>query len=251
VRVAGWGILRAHAGDPGVHVDWEWHIAARLLMAAGLGAAIGLEREVSDQPAGLRTHLTVSVGAALFGVVSTTGFTEFVTTQRASNYSIDPTRVASIVVSGIGFIGAGLIFRSGGAVHNLTTAASVWVVAAIGLSCGVGDFFAAEVTTVIVLVGLIVLRLPRRWIRRFLRSSVEEIRIVLLADVADAPVVDALRGLSGITVSQLTIGKEDGAFVISAALRADPAVDLRDAVSPLARRDDVSTLRLGDVSAPR
>jgi putative Mg2+ transporter-C (MgtC) family protein len=233
----------------GVHVDWEWHIAARLLVAAALGSAIGVEREASDQPAGLRTHLTVSVGAALFGVTSTTGFTEFVAVQRATNYSIDPTRVASIVVSGIGFIGAGLIFRSGGAVHNLTTAASVWVVAAIGLSCGVGDFFAAEVTTVIVLLGLVALRLPRRWIRTTLRAETEAIRVVLRPDVADGPVVAALHDLPGVTVTRCSLGKEDGAFVISAVLRADRDVELNEAVSPLARHDDIATLSLGDRAA--
>jgi putative Mg2+ transporter-C (MgtC) family protein len=233
----------------GVHVDWEWHIAARLLVAAALGSAIGFEREASDQPAGLRTHLTVSVGAALFGVVSTTGFTEFVTVQRASNYSIDPTRVASIVVSGIGFIGAGLIFRSGGAVHNLTTAASVWVVAAIGLSCGVGDFFAAEVTTAIVLVGLVVLRLPRRWIRTSLRAEVETLHVVLRPDQPDGPFVAAMQDLPGVTVTRWSLGKEDGAFVVSALLRADRDVDLRETVSLLARRDDITTLVLGDSAA--
>jgi putative Mg2+ transporter-C (MgtC) family protein len=227
-------------------VDWEWHIAARLLVGALLGAAIGVEREASDQPAGLRTHLTVSVGAALFGVVSTTGFSEFVTTQRASNYSIDPTRVASIVVSGIGFIGAGLIFRAGGAVHNLTTAASVWVVAAIGLSCGVGDFFAAEVTTVIVLLALVALRLPRRWIRAGLRTDIEAVRIVLRPDAPDAPVVAALRELPGVTVTGCALGKEDGAYVINARLRAERSVDLRQTISPLVRRDDVVTLSLGE-----
>jgi uncharacterized membrane protein YhiD involved in acid resistance len=227
-------------------VDVEWDIAARLVMGGALGAAIGLERETSDQAAGLRTHLTVAVGAALFGVISTTGFSEFETSQRATNIQFDVTRVASLVVSGIGFIGAGLVFRRGTSVHNLTTAASLWAVAAIGLSCGVGDFWPAIATTVIVIVALALLRLPRTWIRERLRPDTEPIRIVLREGEPDAPVVDALRALDGVAVQHLALEKLDGAYVVSARLRAGRAVDLRDAVSPLSRRDDVTTLTLGD-----
>jgi putative Mg2+ transporter-C (MgtC) family protein len=228
-----------------VPVDLEWDVAGRLLMGALLGAIVGLEREYSDQAAGLRTHLTVAVGAALFGVISTTGFTEFETTQSATNIQFDVTRVASLVVSGIGFLGAGLVFRRGTAVHNLTTAASVWAVAAIGLSCGVGDFWPGVVTTVITIVALSVLRLPRTWIRTHVRPDSDVFRIVLHQGVPDTPVMHALEELPGITVRHVALEKDGGAYVLSGELRAARSVDLRASVAPISRRDDVATLRLG------
>src|SRR5687768_17277673 len=111
----------------------------RLLVAILLGAAIGAERETSDQPAGLRTHIAVCLGACLFGVVSTLGFDEFEAERATTNVQVDVTRVASQVVVGIGFLGAGVIFRQRTIVRNLTTAASLWVTSAIGLTAGVGD----------------------------------------------------------------------------------------------------------------
>lgn len=142
----------------------------RILVAAVLGALVGLERELDDQEAGLRTHLSVCIGAALFGVISTTGFDEFEGTRASTNVSIDVSRVASQVVVGIGFLGAGLIFRRGGRVQNLTTAASLWVTAAIGLAAGVGNAGIAAVTTLVLIVTLAVLRVPRDALHRFVRA---------------------------------------------------------------------------------
>lgn len=100
----------------------------RLFIAAALGAFIGYERERSGAPAGIRTHGLVCLGAALFTIVSLNGFPE----------EDDSTRVAAMVVSGIGFVGAGAILRSGTGVRGLTTAATLWVIAAIGMAVGVG-----------------------------------------------------------------------------------------------------------------
>jgi uncharacterized membrane protein YhiD involved in acid resistance len=227
-------------------MDIEWDLVARLLVAAGLGALIGFEREVSDQPAGLRTHLAVCLGAALFGVISTTGFLEFETTQRATNIQFDVTRVASLVASGIGFIGAGLIFREGDRVRTLTTAASLWVTSAIGLSCGVGDFSPAVAAAAIMLVALAVLRLPRAWVRRFVRVDREEVRIRLARGADDASVVRALHELDGVVVDHLGLEKDGGAYLLVGrvhAPRGGPV--LRGTLSQLARRDDVESLRIG------
>ena len=124
-------------------------LAGRLALAVALGGAVGLEREVSDQPAGLRTHISVALGAALFGVISTVGFNTFVTTREASDYQIDVTRVASQVVVGIGFLGAGAIVKEGLTIRGLTTAASLWVTAAIGLAVGIGGYVMASLTTLV------------------------------------------------------------------------------------------------------
>src|SRR5436305_8007639 len=105
-------------------LSWP-HVLLRLVVAAGLGGAIGFERELRERQAGLRTHLVVSVGSALFTLVSAYGFHSF-------DGKVDPTRIAAQIVSGIGFLGAGAIIRQGLSVRGLTTAASLWLVAAIG-----------------------------------------------------------------------------------------------------------------------
>ncbi len=125
-------------------------IILRLLLAVALGAGIGYQRERANKPAGLRTHILIATGAALFTVVSLFGFGD----------GVDPSRVAAGVVTGIGFIGAGVIFRGirGDHVAGLTTAASIWATAAIGLAAGVGMYLIAAVIAVIV---VLVLMIPR------------------------------------------------------------------------------------------
>jgi len=123
-------------------------IILRLLIATFLGAAMGYERERADKPAGLRTNILVCVGAALITAVSKNGFSD----------SFDPSRVAAGIVVGIGFLGAGTIIRHETKVVGLTTAATIWVVAGIGLAIGCGLYVPGLVTAVI---GFLVLRLPR------------------------------------------------------------------------------------------
>ena len=121
-------------------------MALRLLLAAVLGAGIGFQRERAGKPAGLRTHMLICIGSALFALVSAYGF----------GLGADLSRVAAGVVTGIGFIGAGAIIHGGeGIVAGLTTAASIWSVAAIGLAAGTGLYLLAVVTTTLVLIVLI------------------------------------------------------------------------------------------------
>ena len=117
----------------------------RLLAAMAMGGLIGIERELRAKDAGLRTHFLVALGSALFTLVSQYGFGADLK---------DSSRVAAQVVSGIGFLGAGTIIFQKNVVHGLTTAAGLWVTAAIGLSCGTGMFAVAGATTVLVLLGL-------------------------------------------------------------------------------------------------
>ena len=226
-------------------MDIELHVVGRLVAAALLGAVVGLEREASNQPAGLRTHLTVALGAALFGVISTVGFEEFETTQRATNIQFDVTRVASTTVTAIGFLGAGLIFRRGTTIHNLTTAASVWVVAAIGLACGVGDIGIGVTATVALLVALALLRAPRDVIRRYLAHDEQPVRIVLQVGESEEAVVAALRDLPGVEVRRMGLQRQDDALVVVAELRGAPHVDLHERLTPLAQRTDVRAMMVG------
>ena len=142
--------------------EFQLDIVLRLGVATLLGCIIGLERERRIWAAGMRTHMLVSVGSALFMLVSLFGFGDALAPAR-SNVMLDPSRVASQVVSGIGFLGAGTIIFRRDAVRGLTTAASLWVVAAIGLAAGGGMYLAAVATTVLTLVILAALKpLERR-----------------------------------------------------------------------------------------
>jgi putative Mg2+ transporter-C (MgtC) family protein len=128
-------------------------LLVRLLLAAVLGAAIGVEREMRDQPAGMRTHMLVSVGSATFTVLSIYAFT---------GIGSDTGRVAAQVVSGIGFLGAGAILKYGATVRGLTTAASLWAVAAVGMAAGAGAWGVALGATAIVIFSLGPLQLIER-----------------------------------------------------------------------------------------
>ena len=123
--------------------DYVW----RLLLATALGAAVGLEREYRQKPAGLRTNILIAVGSALFTILS-------VEMTRGVG---DTSRVAGQIVTGIGFLGGGAILRSGDAIHGMTTAATIWVNAAIGVAAGTGQVALATLTTALTLVVLVVL----------------------------------------------------------------------------------------------
>jgi putative Mg2+ transporter-C (MgtC) family protein len=220
-------------------------VIERLVVAALLGAAVGVEREAADQPAGLRTHLTVSLGAALFGVISTLGFTEFDGERSQSLLQADVTRVASQVAVGIGFLGAGVVFRQGDTVRNLTTAASIWVTAAIGLAAGVGDPGAAAVCTAALLVALLVFRYPRALIRRYLRTDRERIELTLVPGSDPTPLIDAIEGLDSVTLEHLAVRKADGCLQLVADLSAVRGADLEPSLATLALRDDVAAMRGG------
>jgi putative Mg2+ transporter-C (MgtC) family protein len=125
-------------------------LSIRLVIAAVLGLAIGFEREIHGHPAGLRTHMLVALGSALFTVLSIRGFGGDVAGQAP----VDPTRIAAQIVSGIGFLGAGAILKDGIVVRGLTTAASLWATAAVGMAAGAGEYLIGAVGTAVILVSL-------------------------------------------------------------------------------------------------
>jgi putative Mg2+ transporter-C (MgtC) family protein len=126
----------------------DYEIALRILLACVFGGIVGFQRERHESPAGFRTHILVSLGAAVIMILSMYGFADFTTVTK------DPARLAAQVVSGIGFLGAGTILRDGGSVKGLTTAASLWVVSAIGLAAGAGYYFLAFLVTCLVFITL-------------------------------------------------------------------------------------------------
>ena len=145
---------------PDLSLETQLDLALRLTVGLVLGALIGFERELQRQPAGFRTHSLVSLGAALFTVISAYGF---------SGDAVDPTRIAAQIVSGIGFIGAGTILQHRGHIRGLTTAASLWSVAAIGTAAGAGLYIVAIVGTLLILVVLSILDRIETFARRRLR----------------------------------------------------------------------------------
>lgn len=164
-------------------LDWEESLL-RLALAAALGGLIGIERELREREAGLRTHLLVALGSALFTIVSAYGFHAFLE-SGASVVRADPTRIAAQIVTGIGFLGAGAIIRQGLSVRGLTTAATLWVVAAVGLAAGAGYYSAAVITTALVLIALYPLRIGAyRIIRRF---RAEDGRLLVELPIGQAP----------------------------------------------------------------
>jgi putative Mg2+ transporter-C (MgtC) family protein len=220
-------------------------IFIRVLVALALGAAVGAEREVASQPAGLRTHVSVAIGACLFGIVSTLGFEEYVQRRELTNIQVDVTRVASNVVVGIGFLGAGVIFRQGGHVRNLTTAASLWVTAAIGLAAGVGNPAAAAVTTGALVGSLVLLRPLRRFLAEVFTHERCTVRIVVVPGRSTEGVIDALVGASpDVEVRDRRLVRDEGRVVVEAMLVARPRHSCQEATDVLACHDDVATLQV-------
>lgn len=171
----------------------------RLGVGAVLGAAVGYERERTGRPAGLRTHLLVSLASATFMLVST----QFVYYQHYGKddlVAVDTSRIAASVVSGVGFLGAGAILRTGLGVQGLTTAASLWLTAAVGLAAGGGMFLLAVVAVAAALVGLVFLRRVegKQW--RLLQRRVV---VVLDGDAADVRGVVERLGRFGAAVTDV------------------------------------------------
>jgi putative Mg2+ transporter-C (MgtC) family protein len=150
---------------PDLSLELQLELGLRLAAGLVLGAIIGFERELHRQPAGFRTHSLVALGAALFTIVSAYAFT---------GPMVDPTRIAAQIVSGIGFIGAGTILQHRGSVRGLTTAASLWAVAAIGTAAGAGLLVMAAVGTVLILIVLAVLDQMEEFLRRRLDIPVSQ-----------------------------------------------------------------------------
>lgn len=136
----------------------DWDVLIRLVVASALGGVVGIERELRDQPAGFRTHMLVALGACLFTLVGAFGFQDLTGGQPVAAVNADVTRVASQIVVGIGFLGGGTILRHGATVRGLTTAASLWVTAAVGLAVGMGFYLGATATALLAVIALAFLK---------------------------------------------------------------------------------------------
>jgi putative Mg2+ transporter-C (MgtC) family protein len=217
-------------------IGWP-EVLLRLFVAAALGGAIGVERELRERQAGLRTHLVVSVGAALFTLVSAYGFSNF-------DGKVDPTRIAAQIVSGIGFLGAGAIIRQGLSVRGLTTAASLWLVAAIGMGAGAGYWDGALIATLGALLTLGPLRVVAFRILSRYRPQHDRLLVEIPAGGSPVPIIEAIERQGGRVVSLDVAQEGDRRSVgvdVELAVGSAPAV-----VAGVAEIDGVLEVRWTD-----
>ncbi|CDQ41451.1 MULTISPECIES: MgtC/SapB family protein [Virgibacillus] len=177
-------------------------IMTRVLIALVLSGLIGFEREIKNHSAGFRTHILVGVGSCLMMLLSLFGFESFM--EEYDQVQFDPARIPSYVISGIGFLGAGTIIVYGGTIRGLTTAASIWTVAGLGLVVGAGMYAAAVFTTLIILLSLIFLNNFERLFRRGGSSNL--IQIVTLPGLHVNEVVAAFEKFN-LTIKEVEIIK--------------------------------------------
>ncbi|WP_218093943.1 MgtC/SapB family protein [Paenibacillus solanacearum] len=189
------------------------------MLAVCLGGLVGLEREWNNHAAGLRTHILVCIGSAAIMLLSVYGFAAFV---NETNVRTDPARLAAQVISGIGFLGAGTIMRTGSTVSGLTTAASVWVVAAIGLCVGAGFYYVAVLSTVMVLISLFVLNKWEKYLMRNRRTMEIVIRIIDKPGVLGT--IASKFGQFGIQIANVRM-KPDGVAEVNGV--TEPAMELQ------------------------
>jgi putative Mg2+ transporter-C (MgtC) family protein len=220
----------------------ELELAGRLVAALALGGAIGLERELAGQVAGLRTHMSVALGAALFGIVSAYGWNEFAAVRAQTNVQIDVTRVASNVVTGVGFLGGGAILKDGATVRGLTTAASLWVTAAVGLAVALGGYSLAAVATIGLVFSLILLRGPRGWIRRRFTISQESVAILLHPGADPTAVISRLHSLPDLGVRSVSTRDVGDGVIVRADIEGP---DLHGRLAELAELHEVAGVDVG------
>jgi putative Mg2+ transporter-C (MgtC) family protein len=217
--------------DIGAQID----LSARLVIAAVLGLAIGFEREIHGHPAGLRTHMLVALGSALFTVLSIRGFL-----GEPGAAPVDPTRIAAQIVSGIGFLGAGAILKDGIVIRGLTTAASLWATSAVGMAAGAAEYVIAAVAAAVIVVSL----WPINAIAdRLHGSNLPEMQLRL-----GMKRVDLLGQVSEILIQQkLEIGQIATQRISKDSYQADVAIRGRSAGSMAQAIDEIARLPGVDV----
>jgi putative Mg2+ transporter-C (MgtC) family protein len=221
-------------------LDWQ-EALLRLALAAVLGGMIGVERELREREAGLRTHMLVALGSALFTIVSAYGFHDFLASGQAV-VRADPTRIAAQIVTGIGFLGAGAIIRQGLSIRGLTTAATLWVVAAIGLAAGAGYYSGAVMTTALVLVSLWPLRIVAyRTLGRF-RPESARLLVELHAGTSPGGVIDEVER-SGVRIETIEVSQEGDRRRLELDVAVPKAAQPASVVARVADVDDVVEVR--------
>lgn len=220
----------------------------RLVVAALLGGIVGLERERMEWAAGLRTHMLVSLGSALIMLVSIYGFVE-ISGSVSQTVTLDPSRLAAQVVSGIGFLGAGtILFYKQEVIRGLTTAASLWTVAGIGLAVGTGMFMASIFTTLLV---VIILGLIKPLERRFFRKNLHK-QLTIKVDANEISLIAIQQAIEagGLLIKEMTItkGQYDESLIYFSFLRSMSDKALESTIKNLQEIKGVYSLTLQNKS---
>lgn len=219
-------------------------LTGRLVLAAALGVVVGVERDSAARGAGARTHALVSLGAALFTIAGAYGFGDI---ERTAN--VDPARIAAQVATGVGFIGAGAIIRNGTSVQGVTTAATVWLAASVGVVCAAGGYVPALVSTGLALVVLVVLRGAKPLAQRFGRfGTVVEVEY-LRGHGTLGPLLRGLDEMDG-RVQNLEVEDDgdtdrDGIRHVTMQVSVRRPADLDRMVEDLGRRPEIRSVRVG------
>lgn len=232
----------------GVVPEFEIKMAIRLVLAAILGGIVGLERGSNDRPAGFRTHILVCMGSTLFMLVSMYGFDEMNAILGGASVDSgarrDSARIAAQVVSGIGFLGAGTILHEGLTIKGLTTAASLWMVSAIGLAVGSGMYVLSVVATILTMVTLITLH---TWEKRYSFKNTKERRFIRITAQNHPGMITDITGylaLNGIKVKNLNV-KNDFVtknLVLELYLTIDPELDTKEIIQGITDIEGVISL---------
>lgn len=215
-------------------------LTVRLLLSILFGGIIGIERESVNRPAGFRTHILVCVGSTLTMLVSLYIFELF---QGKTN--LDPARIAAQVVSGIGFLGAGTIIREGSTVRGLTTAASLWTIAAIGLAIGCGFYFAASMTTVLTFTTLISLsKFENRIIKK--RSS-KDIILIIKDSPGQIGKIGTILGDLSVTIKNIRMNNiDDEKLRVCLNIETPSKLDNSDITMSLSKVDGILSVECED-----
>lgn len=216
-------------------IPWN-EILIRLLLAALFGGLVGLERERKSWAAGMRTHMMVCVGAALIMIVSAFGFSDILGTP---NVTLDPSRIAAQVISGIGFIGAGAILftKPEGTIRGLTTAAGLWTVSAIGLATGAGMYFAGVAATILALIILWVLQpIERRYVQRFKQRT---LKIITTSKVSVSDILKKIESVEGISFSDFVMFKNQHELMLQLRFEESDISKLTTVIEDLQREVEI------------
>ena len=211
----------------------DWEMLIRLLLAAFLGGIVGIERGSGDRPAGFRTHILVCAGAALFMLVSMYGYDDYPMHGEEFPRNRDSSRIAAQVVSGIGFLGAGTIMHEGVTVRGLTTAASLWMISAIGLAAGAGMYVLSIGSTAVMMVTLVTFH---SWEKRFAGTTKIDRRFVRITTANTPGIITQITSYlakNGVKVKTLNVknNKAKDQIVLELYLKVDPELDSYDIIN--------------------
>ncbi|MDK2877521.1 MAG: putative Mg2+ transporter-C (MgtC) family protein [Thermoanaerobacteraceae bacterium] len=211
----------------------QMELAARLLLSIIFGGIIGIERESVNRPAGFRTHILVCVGSTLTMLVSLYIFEQF-----NSRASVDPARIAAQVISGIGFLGAGTIIREGATVRGLTTAASLWTVAAIGLAIGSGFYLAAVLATVLTFITLISFSRIENYIIQ--TRYLQRISIIIDDKPGQIGKIGSILGEINVNIRNIKmVSMDNDKLLVTLMVRVPSGLKVNDIVSRLLQIDGI------------